>query len=223
MPGVNSAGNLLKTVVLAIVLLALAAVGFWWLKIHDFSVRLAIDDGVSVLQSAGPVAFFAAMAVLPALGVPISLFYLTAGSAFSAQIGLGGVLVATGVALAVNIALAYGLARAVRPWLEAQISRTKYRIPQLDAADHAELTLIVQISPVPFFIKGYLLGLAGVRFRTYMWVSWVVAMPMSAGMIVFGDAILHGKAKLAFFGVSAIVVVTLVIHFLRRHYGKKRT
>ena len=217
--------SLWKLVAIAVALIAAGAAGLWWFKIHDFSIGRSIDAALDVLRSAGPVPFFLAMAVLPAVGAPISLFYLAAGSAFTPQLGLGGVLAASGAALVVDIALGYWLAcYAIRPWLEDLISRTKYRIPQLDAADHTELTLIVRITPgPPFFLQSFLLGLAGVRFRKYMWVSWTVQMAMGTGMIIFGDALLHGKGQLAFYGVSLIVVAALGIRFLRRYYGKKRS
>src|SRR4051812_2381179 len=111
-----------KMIAVVIALLAVVAAGFWWLKIHDFSVRLAIDDGIKALQSAGPLVFFGAMAVLPAIGFPMSVFYLTAASAFAAQMTMGGVIAAAGAAIAVDLALSYWLARyGLRPWLEQMI------------------------------------------------------------------------------------------------------
>lgn len=215
----------LKLVALVLVLLVVSAGGLWWLKIHDYNVRLAIDGGLGVLRAAGPLAFFTAMAILPALGCPMLAFTLTAGTAFAGQLGLPLVLACCGVALAINMALTYWLAAVgIRPWLEQLIARTKYRVPALDEADHSELTLIVRITPgPPFFVQNYLLGLARVRFFTYLWVSWAVVMPMSVGFVVFGDAILHGKARLALLGFSALLGISLIVHFVRRHYGKKRS
>ena len=133
-------------------------------------------------------------------------------------------LAAAGAALLVNNALAYWLARyALRPWLERWISRTKYRIPRIESAEHAEITLLVRITPgPPFFVQSYLLGLAEIRFRTYLVISWLIAMAYATGCIVFGDAILHGKGRLAFLGFSALVAAALIVHLLRKHYGKKR-
>ena len=215
----------LKLITLFVVALAGAGAGFWWLKIHDFNVRASIDEGVNLLRNAGPLAFFTAMALLPAIGAPISAFTLTAGTAFAARLGLGGVLAAAGLAIAVNLALTYWLARyALRPWLEQMISRTKYRIPAVAPDEHAEIALLVRITPgPPFFLQSYLLGLAGVRFTTYLWISWVITFVYSTGFIVFGDAILHGKGKVAFIGLSIIVAVSLGVHLLRKHYGKKGT
>jgi len=215
----------LKLIALVLLLLAGAGAGFWWLKIHDFNVRVSIDEGVNLLRDAGPLAFFTAMAILPAAGAPISIFNLTAGSAFADRLGMGGVLAAAGAAIAVNLALTYWLARyALRPWLEQVISRTRYRIPVVAADEQAEITVLLRVTPgPPFFLQSYLLGLAEVRFFTYLWISWLISVVYATGFIVFGDAILHGKAKVAVIGLSILVAVALGVHLLRRHYGKKGT
>jgi len=213
-----------KLIVAVLVLLAAAGAGFWWFQLHHFSARESIDAGIAALRDAGPWVFFTAYALLPAIGFPISVFHLTAGSAFTEKMGLGGVLAAAGLSLLVNIALTYWLARyGLRPWLEQMIGKTKYKIPVVVDAEQAEVTLLLRITPgPPFFIQGYLLGLAEIRFGTYLWISWVIAMAYGSGFIIFGDAILHGKGRLAFLGLSALVAVTLIVHLLRRHYGKKR-
>ena len=210
--------------VVVALLLGAAAVGLWWLKKHDFDLGRSADDAVGLLRAGGPWAFFGALAVLPAIGFPISLFYLAAGPAFGEQMGVGGVIAATGAALAVNLALTYWLARfALRPWLEQMISRTKYKIPVVVEAEQVELTVLVRITPgPPFFLQGYLLGLAGVRFLPYMAISWVIAIVYATGMEIFGDAVLHGRARVAVIGISILVAAGLAVHLLRRHYGKKR-
>lgn len=213
----------LKLVALILLVLGMTGAGLWWLKIHDYNVRQSIEAGIVVLRDAGPLAFFTAFALLPALGFPISMFYLAAGSAFTEKMGVGAVIAASGAALLVNLTLTYWLARyTLRPWLEHMISRTKYQIPVVAPADDAEITLLLRITPgPPFFVQSYLLGLAGVAFRTYLWISWTISMAYAIGFIVFGDAILHGKAKVAFLGLSVLVAVALAVHLLRRHYGKK--
>jgi len=221
---VESRPSPFKLVALVVALLIAAGAGLWWLKLHDYNIGLSIEAGLGLLRDAGPLAFFAAMAVLPSVGCPLSFFTLTAGTAFVGQLGLPLVLICCGLALALNLALTYWLAAVgIRPWLERLIARTKFKIPVLDEADHSELTLIVRITVgPPFFLQNYLLGLAGVRFATYMWVSLATVMPMTVAFVIFGDAILHGKARVAVLGLSAIVAITLIVHYLRRHYGKKR-
>ncbi len=213
----------LKVIALAVLVLAAAGVGLWWPQIYHFSVWL-IEATITVLRDAGPWAFFGAFAVLPAVGFPISVFYVTAGTAFTEKLGMGAVLTATGGALLVNLSLSYWLGRyLLRPWLEKIISRTKYRIPVVAAAEHAEITVLLRVTPgPPYFLQSYLLGLANVSFGTYLWISWVISIAYATGFIVFGDAILHGRGKVAFLGLLVLIAVSLAVHLLRRHYGKKR-
>jgi len=74
----------------------------------------------------------------------------------------------------------------------------------------------------PFFLQSYLLGLGRVAFLTYLWVSWTVAMAYAVGVVFFGKAIVEGRAGLAVMGVSLLIAAVLIIHLLRRHYGKRR-
>src|SRR3954465_6274974 len=63
------------------------------------------------IRAAGPGWFFVAMAVLPTVGVPLSLFLLTAGSAFGADLGMALVTVLSLLAVTVNMAITYFLAQ----------------------------------------------------------------------------------------------------------------
>ncbi|MEI7567008.1 MAG: hypothetical protein WCJ10_04170, partial [Opitutaceae bacterium] len=56
--------SLVKLIIGLILLLGLALGGLWWLQLHNFSLRFALDDGLNVLRNAGPLAFFTAMAIL---------------------------------------------------------------------------------------------------------------------------------------------------------------
>lgn len=214
-----------KLVALAAVALAVGGAAVWWWARHGFDARRAVEAGLGVLRAGGPWVFFSAMAVLPAAGCPVLAFYLPAAAAFAGELGLGGVLAAAAAALAVNLALTYWLARrGLRPTIEEWLSRAGHRLPALAAADHAELTLLLRVTPgPPFFVQSYLLGLAGVRFRPYFWISWVVACAYATGFIIFGEAILHGEARLAITGGSALVAVALIVHFIRRHHGRARS
>jgi len=51
--------------------------------------------------------------------------------------------------------------------------------------------------------------------RTVQW-------SFNAAFILFGDALLHGKGKLALLGLCGLVALTVGTHLLRKHYGKKK-
>src|SRR5690606_1571817 len=113
-----------------------------------YDIRPAIQRALEALRTAGPAAFFLAMALLPAAGAPLSFFCLTAGPAFGPQLGIGWVLALALTAIAGNIALTFVLARHVlRPPLELLMRRLGYRLPQTDAQGATPLIVLMRVTP----------------------------------------------------------------------------
>jgi uncharacterized membrane protein YdjX (TVP38/TMEM64 family) len=208
---------------LAALALLVAAAGIFVLRGVD--LRALFDGTMGRISAAGPLVFFTAMALLPAVGAPFLAFTLTVGPAFRSQLGLGGVLAACAASLFVNITLTYWLARCwLRPWLEKLVVRYGYKVPQVARADQFEMTLLLRITPgPPFFLQNYLLGLAKIPYPLYAAVSLTVVMMHTTGLVIFSEALAHGRGKEAVLGVSLFIAVLLVIHIVRRHYAKRNT
>jgi uncharacterized membrane protein YdjX (TVP38/TMEM64 family) len=136
---------------------------------------------------------------------------------------MGMVVAVSMAAIALNLALTYWLAaKALRPLLLRLLLRLGYKLPEVAATDMTDLIVIVRVTPgPPSFVQSYLLGLARVPFGKYMLISCVATWSYSIALILFGDALLHGKGGMAFVGICAIVALTALTHLLRRHYGKK--
>lgn len=194
------------------------------LVLRGFDIKSMIINIMETIRLLGPLAFFTAMALLPAAGFPLMAFALTAGPAFGAQLGLGGILFGSALAITVNVVLTYWLARrALRPLLAWALARLGYQIPVVPAADQFEVTLLVRITPgPPFFVQSYLLGLAEIPFRTYLLPSLLFPMINLSGVVIFGDALMHGKGKVAVLGISLVVAGLLGVHLLRRHLRQRR-
>jgi uncharacterized membrane protein YdjX (TVP38/TMEM64 family) len=211
----------LPIVPLAIVAVA-GAVGAV-LVLRGVDYRAAEERGVAVIRSVGPWAFFAGCAVLPAFAAPLSIFTITAGEVFAPMMTLGGVIAATMAAIAVNLALTYWLARyALRPLLSRIAERYDYKIPRVTRENALSVAIAIRLTPgPPFFMQGYLLGLAEVPFRTYMVVSWICILPWAVGAIVLGKGIFNGNFKLALWGMGLIVVATVVVQAIRKRYAAR--
>jgi uncharacterized membrane protein YdjX (TVP38/TMEM64 family) len=183
-----------------------------------------VQRGLAVIRDAGPVAFFAAMALLPAVGAPISAFSLSAGPAFGERLGLGTVVAFALLALFINIALTYFLAsRALRPLLEKLFVRLGYKLPEVEADDATDLIILLRVTPgVPFCVQNYLLGLARVPFGRYMAISCGVMWAFNGAVILFGDALLHGKGKVALIAIIIILALSAATHLVRKHLGRKK-
>jgi uncharacterized membrane protein YdjX (TVP38/TMEM64 family) len=208
---------LIKLAAVGAILLAAAVLVAWGLDL-----RALLAQGLDLIRGMGPGAFFAAMAVLPAVGVPLSAFALTAGPVFGQQLGMGLVVFLCLLAITLNMALTYFLARrALRPFLEKLFARLGYRMPQAGTEDATDLIILLRVTGLPFLVQNYLLGLAGLPFGKYLLVSCLVSWPINVAFILFGDALLQGRGKVALVAFCLIVALTAATHLLKKHYGKK--
>ncbi len=183
------------------------------------------DRGFAMIRALGPVLFFFAMAILPAVGVPMLGFSIPAGEAFASRLGMGTVIAIALVVLAINLALTYWLARyAFRPFLTGLLKRYGYGVPRATAANALTVALVVRLTPgPPYAVQGYLLGLAEVPFGLYMLVSWPIQAAWCVGAIVLGQGILNGNFKLAAAGLAVIVAIVGALQWLRKKYAKRET
>lgn len=209
---------------LKIIVLVLVIAGVGGLALRGVNLRALAGHGMDLLRHAGPGVFFTAMALLPALGVPMLAFTLTVGPTFGAQMGMGWVVISSLVALTINIALTYALARrALRPLLQRLITRLGYKLPQVAATDTTDLIIIFRLTPgIPFCIQNYLLGLAEVPFGKYLLLSCLMVWPQVAAFVVFGEALSHGKGGMILMAAGLVVAVVAATHLVRKHY-KGRT
>ena len=193
------------------------------LVLRGVALRGLVERGMAVIRSAGPWAFFAGMALLPAIGAPLLAFTIPAGEAFAAQLTLGGVLAATLAAIAVNLALTYWLAHhGLRPLLTRLIARYGYRVPRVTPENALSVTLLVRLTPgTPFFLQGCLLAFAEVPFRLFMVVSWLCVLPWAVGAVVLGQGVLNGNFKRASLGLAVLVAAVIAVQVLRRKYLKR--
>ena len=207
-----------KLAVLAAVALVVAV-----LVLKGLDYKALVQRALDVVRGTGPVAFLAATAVLPAFGAPLSAFTITGGELFAPVMTMPGVIAAMLLAIAVNLAFTYWLARyALRPALSRIIKGYGYSIPSVTPENALSIALAVRLTPgPPFFLQGYILGLAEVPFRLYMVVSWLCIIPWAVGAMVLGKGVFNGNFRLVLYGIGVIAVATIVVHMLRNRYVKR--
>jgi len=168
------------------------------------------------MREARPVPFFALMALLPALGLPITPFFILAGATFGARIGLLGSL----LALAANLTLCYWIAQSsLRPRLGALLRRFDYELPSFEEGGQSAVrfTLMVKVAPgVPGFVKHYGLGAAGVPFSVYFVASMAITGLYAAALIVLGESLLEHDLGKAVAAAVALAAVAGAFWWLRR-------
>lgn len=191
--------------------------------LRGLDVKALYNQGLDLVRGFGPGAFFSVMAILPAIGCPITIFTLSVGPIFGEQLGLPLILLLSGCAILFNLAFAYWLARyALRPWVEWLFTWLGYSLPQVATADQLSLAVLVRVTPgPPYFVQNIILGLMGVPFGLYMMVSGSICIVLSFGIILFGDSLAQGKGKVALLSVLLIVALSFGIKFLRRHFARR--
>lgn len=188
------------------VVVALVAIWFFWDR-----------EAVQAWKAqAGPVPFFAAMAILPAIGVPMTPFFIAAGATFGVPIGLVGSL----VALAVNLVGSYAIAHSgLRPHVERLVRRLGYELPRIDTRkDALRSALVVKLAPgLPTFAKSYLVAVANVPFVIYFVVSMLISGVYGAALVVLGESVFeHDLRRIWPLAVPAVIVLAGVGIFKRR-------
>lgn len=215
----------LPLVRLTIAGLLVAVIGL--LILREVGMRRLIewfDLFVSAIRDMGPWVFFAAMAVLPAMGAPLMAFNLVAGEAFAEQMTMPGVIVTVSAAIAANLALTYWLARyALRPLLTGLVKRYGYSVPRVTKENALMVTLLVRLTPgPPFFLQGYILGLAEVPLRLFMIVSWLAVLPIALSAVVLGKAAREGNMGKIAAVLGVMVVAVVVVQIVRRRVTKRQ-
>lgn len=191
---------------------------------RQFDLGSSMRSCIAYFRDAGPWPFFAAMAVLPAVGFPISAFNVVAGPVFGTMLGVPGVIACGTLAIAVNLAGCYWMAAGpMRRVMEHLLKRLGYEIPELPGRTAWEIVLVVRIIPgPPLFLQNYLLGLMRVPFATYMLVSLAVQVCFLTATVTAGDALMRGDWRaLAIAGVL-FVGVGVVMHRLRLRFAAAR-
>jgi uncharacterized membrane protein YdjX (TVP38/TMEM64 family) len=201
-----------------------AAVVLSALAVFHSEIGAGMSRGIQVCRDAGPLPFFAAMAVLPAVGFPLSPFIVMAEPVFGPALGTGRVAADAIVALAANATLSYAAARGLlRPLAAKLVDRMGYRLPEMGSGGAWELTLLVRIVPgPPVFIQGWLLGLARTPFGIYLTVSTLVQSAYLAGLFFLGDALKSGDRLDLLVPLGIFLAVGLAMHRLRKRLlGRK--
>ena len=156
------------------------------------------------MRQAHPIPFFAVMALLPMVGVPVTPFFILAGAAFRTRVAVAGSIVALGL----NLAGCYLLARKMQPRIDALLRRLDYELPDFGARKKGSTraTLAVKFAPgLPAFVKNYGLALAGVAFPPYFILSMLISGTYGVSIIVLGKSLFdHDRNRILLVGISLV-------------------
>lgn len=169
------------------------------------------------LGLAGIALFIAAYVAATVFLVPTWIFTLAAGAVFGVARGLGLVVVAA----VAGSTLAFLLARF---GFRARVAHAIVQRPMLDAVDQALrekgwlVVALLRLTPIPFGVQNYLLGLSGVRLAHFVPATAVGIVPVTTLYLFVGasgrDALERGSPErwaLLGAGLVAAIVVSWIL------------
>jgi uncharacterized membrane protein YdjX (TVP38/TMEM64 family) len=175
----------------------------------------------------GAAAFFLLYIGAVILAVPATPLGLLAGALFGSLQGVIFISVASTIGAALTFLIARYFARdAVSRWLA---SNDRYRrIDDLTKKHGMIMVAIARLIPFfPFNIINYAFGLTAVKFRTYLFWSWLCMLPGTILFVVGADAI-----KIALTGgqvpeqliiiLILALIATILLTILANHYLKRK-
>lgn len=203
----------------SIVLIGLAAI-LWPLRHEVFAIFQNIQSHAEELGKLNPVFLIAAIAILPAIGIPVSPFYMLGGIVY----GIGWGLTYSGIGVAINISLCYWITNSyLRNWIFDFIKRRGHEPLEIPPSERSAIIVAIRLMPgLPFSAQNYILGLAGIPFMHYFLLSWPTQMVWGVIFVLIGAAIIEGSTASLVMIVCGIIVLFLLIKILRNMTAKTK-
>ncbi len=175
----------------------------------------------SFLNAVPPLLYFVAFALLPAIGFPLTLFYLTAIPVLGGTHPMIAILLAW-TAVSLNMILTNLLARSVlHPAIEWVIRHRHLSIPKIQPTNEWKIVLATRLSPVPFALQNYLLALGHARWRNYLGLSMLVQGSIGLAMMLVGESILSGGLGYILLALFAFLLLNLLADYLRKRFSDR--
>ncbi|MEO7297078.1 MAG: hypothetical protein ABI042_00730 [Verrucomicrobiota bacterium] len=162
---------------------------------------------------------FLLVSILPVFGFSVFICYVVIGSKFGGGWGLLVVALATTVHLVGSHWIATSF---LRRRIEAYIARKKYNLPHVPDGENVSVSLMTAIIPgLPYFVRNYLLALAGIPLKTYFWICWPVYLIRSMLAIFASDFSADFTSRKVIFLVSLFIVkVGICAYIIKRLRNK---
>ncbi|AWT58881.1 MAG: hypothetical protein DF168_00053 [Candidatus Moanabacter tarae] len=206
-----------------LVLLIIGVITAAFIGILNDAVRLVFvvwaGEVCDYLGDSEPWVFFTAFVILPLLGFPVFPFYLIAAELY----GRVPSILLVGASLMVHLVIAFWIAsRLFRGLISKLISRSRYHLPRIPSSEHVKLTVVLRITPgIPFFLQNYLLGLGGIAFRVFFFVSWPIQFLWGIAFILLGESAFEGNLSIGLMSVCFIIALLIVTKIVRERLANR--
>jgi uncharacterized membrane protein YdjX (TVP38/TMEM64 family) len=219
----NKSNNILRLILLAGLLMVVIVL----LKFTAAGTKLAdLREWIGSLGPWGPLVFVLIYIVAVVAALPGSAITIAGAALF----GSVGGLVLVSIASTIGASLAFLIARYLaRNFVLGKLAHNDrfQKLERLTAEHGAIIVAIARLVPLfPFNIVNYGFGLTAIRFRTYVFWSWLCMLPGTVLYVVGTDAVVsglaYGKIPWPLIGIclAAGIVLTLLICQAKKKINK---
>lgn len=188
----------------ALVLCALAMLIASWPLVSQ-TLGDALQWTQHKLESVSWWVFTLAFCLLPAVGFPLTFFYLTAPGIFGS---LWLTIPMAWLCVLINMALSYVCGRyLLHQYVMSVLKARKLSVPEITKQNEAQVIIMCRASPMPWLLQSLLLAIAKARFLPYLLYSMPVQGVIGIIIIIGGKSVLEGNWILA---IVAFVVFGVI-------------
>lgn len=178
---------------------------------------------VDLLRKVPPPLFFIAFIIGPAMGIPLTVFYLTAIPVMGASHPAIGVMFGW-IAVMMNMVITYALARGIlHPVIERVIRNRDLSIPKIRPENEWKVVLAFRLSPMPFFLQNYILALGHAGWKTYLGLSMLIQGTIGLAVMVVGESILTGGLGYVLLALFFLLLLNLLFDAIRKRLNSEDT
>jgi uncharacterized membrane protein YdjX (TVP38/TMEM64 family) len=175
-----------------------------------------VREWINGLGSWGPLVFVLIYILAVVLALPGSAITIAGATLFGSVWGVILVSIASTTGASICFLISRYLARDLILRKFAQNEKF-LKLDRLTEEHGAIVVAITRLVPLfPFNVLNYGFGLTGVRFRTYVFWSWLCMLPGTIIYVVGTDAILSGasKGKIPWLLVLVLLLAVIILAFL---------
>jgi uncharacterized membrane protein YdjX (TVP38/TMEM64 family) len=174
---------------------------------------------IALIQNDIPMNLFIILMIfLPLIGFPLSAFILPLGVKF----GLVKGMLLLEIILPLHFIFAYALAVYLRRAIENYlVNQKKYQIPTIPDDKKLLYSILFLACPIfPYSVKLYILPLAGLPFRYYFWLNWLIQGTLCIPFLLLGKSAADLDTSVSLMNIlafaGALVIFFAMLLLLRR-------
>lgn len=200
-------------IVLAVLLLMIGAPLVWLFRVELTELLQLARHQAEELGKINPIVLIAAIAILPAVGFPVSIFYIIGSIAYGVVWGL----VYSGIGVALNISLCYWIANSFfRKWIVSYIGKRGHKAFGVPKAQQRSTVIAVRLMPgIPLSVHNYILGVAAIPFKKYLIYSWPIEMFWAVFFILAANTAIKQTTESVILVLLGVLAVGLLIRVFR--------